>query len=85
MSRVLHIMFDVDKREFVGASVGGKMLGSSISSASLSPGKASLFDFKGWDILGGAPVENEHTTSSVATDIATCFGARDGKSHGEKK
>jgi len=69
----LHIMYDLEKKQFIGASTAGKIL-TGLGSVVLRNGAVSVHDFKGQDLLGGAalPPADEHTR--VQADIAEAFG-----------
>jgi hypothetical protein len=79
---VLHVMFDLKSRSFVGASIGGKLLTGAVA-AQLSKDGVALLDAGGENLLGAnAGVAEQRgkadVSSQVAKDIYDLLaGARD--------
>ncbi|MBA4189512.1 MAG: hypothetical protein C0467_16105 [Planctomycetaceae bacterium] len=71
----LHIMYDLEKKQFIGASTAGQFL-SGLGSIVLRNGSLSVLDINGHDLLGTSQANTvppaEH--SKAQADIAEAFG-----------
>jgi hypothetical protein len=72
-AEVLHVMFDVRTKSFVGASIGGKLISGAVAAHLTSDG-ASLLDAEGENMLGATGAVAGHRSQAaepeqVAQDI----------------
>ena len=76
----LHVMYDLDRNTFVGASVEGKFL-YGVGAVLLGKDGAKVLDVNGTHLLDAsrANVGSTPTQSRAAADIAQYFGAGTGK------
>jgi hypothetical protein len=64
-AQVLHVMFDIRSKTFVGASVGGKVISGAVA-AHLTKDGARLLDAKGGELVGVLNEPPEKVAASAA-------------------
>jgi hypothetical protein len=74
----LFLIYDTDKQSFVGATLRGRTL-MGVTEVTLGPGKASVRDYNGRELLGPAPApEQPPAAAKAAEDIAKFLGFTEG-------